>query len=128
LGLYRHENAAAWFIATDSGASPLGLELAVALADRAVVSTGAMNPGILDTLAEALFQSGNRLGALLTIDEAIRLMPNEVYFIEQRRRFTGERPADDRPPPPGSKAEGENPFDQDLEMQPIDSDAPFLTI
>jgi membrane associated rhomboid family serine protease len=127
-GLYRHENAAAWFIATDGGASPLGLELAVALADRAVVSTGGMHPGILDTLAEALFQSGNRLGALLTIDEAIRLMPNEVYFIEQRRRFTGERPADDRPPPPGSKIEGENPFDQDLEMQPIDSDAPFLTI
>jgi len=128
VNLYRHENAAAWFIATDGGASPLGLELAVALADRAVVSTGGMHPGILDTLAEALFQSGNRLGALLTIDEAIRLMPNEVYFTEQRRRFTGERPADDRPPPPGSGPDGEPPFDENFELQPIDSDAPYLTI
>jgi hypothetical protein len=128
VNLYRHENAAAWFIATGGGATPLGLELAVALADRAVVSTGGMHPGILDTLAEALFQSGNRLGALLTIDEAIRLMPNEVYFLEQRRRFTGERRADDRPPPPGSGPEGEPPFGEDFELQPIDSDAPFLTI
>jgi membrane associated rhomboid family serine protease len=128
VNLYRHENAAAWFIATDGGASPLGLELAVALADRAVVSTGGMHPGILDTLAEALFQSGNLLGALLTIDEAIRLMPNEVYFMEQRRRFTGERPADDRPPPPGSGPDGEPPFDENFEIQPIDPDAPLLTI
>jgi membrane associated rhomboid family serine protease len=128
VNLYRHENAAAWFIATDGGASPLGLEFAVALADRAVVSTGGMHPGILDTLAEALFQSGNRLGALLTIDEAIRLMPNEVYFIEQRRRFTGERAADDRPPPPGSEAEGAPPFDEEFEPLPIDPNAPILTI
>ena len=128
VNLYRHENAAAWFIATEGGASPLGLGLAVALADRAVVSTGRMHPGILDTLAEALFQSGNRLGALLTIDEAIRLMPNEVYFLEQRRRFTGERPANDRPPPPGSEAEGEVPFDEGLDSLPLDSDAPYLTI
>lgn len=128
VNLYRHENAAAWFIATEGGASSLGLELAVALADRAVVSTGGMHPGILDTLAEALFQSGNRLGALLTIDEAIRLMPNEVYFIEQRRRFTGERAAHDRPPPPGSEAEGAPRFDKDFELRPIDPGGPILTI
>lgn len=128
VNLYRHENAAAWFIATDGGASPLGLELAVALADRAVVSTRRMHPGILDTLAEALFQNGNHLGALLTIDEAIRLMPNEAYFMEQRRRFTGERPADDRPPPPGSEADGAPPFDEEFESGPIDPDAPYLTI
>jgi hypothetical protein len=126
--LYQHENSTAWFLATDGGASPFGLALAVALADRAVVSTGRMHPGILDTLAEALFQSGDRLGALLTIDEAIRLMPNESYFLEQRRRFAGERPAEDRPPPPGSQIEGEAPFDEDFEMIPIDTDAPFLTI
>ena len=83
---------------------------------------------MLDTLAEALYQSGNRLGALLTIDEAIRLMPNETYFIEQRRRFTGERPDDDRPSPPGSETEGEPPFDEDFELRPIDPDAPYLTI
>jgi membrane associated rhomboid family serine protease len=128
VNLYRHENAAAWFIATDGGASPLGLELAVALADRAVESTGRMHPGILDTLAEALFQTGNRIGALLTIDEAIRLMPNEDYFMEQRRRFTGERPADDRPPPPGSESNDAPPFDEEFELRPVDPKAPYLTI
>ncbi len=128
VNLYTHENAAAWFIATGGGASPRGLELAVALADRAVLSTGRMYPGILDTLAEALFQNGNRVGAILTIDEAIRLMPNEVYFIEQRRRFTGQRSADDRPPPPGRQTEGP-PFDGDgFEPRLIDPDAPYLTL
>jgi membrane associated rhomboid family serine protease len=126
--LYRHDNAAAWFIATDGGASPVGLELAVALADRAVESTGRLHPGILDTLAEAFFQTGNQLGALLTIDEAIRLMPGETYFMEQRRRFTGERLSEDRPPPPGSDVEGAPSFDQDPESRPIDPDAPRLTI
>jgi membrane associated rhomboid family serine protease len=128
VNLYRDENATAWFIATDGGASPLGLDLAVALAGRAVVSTGRMHPGILDTLAEALFQSGNRLGALLTIDEAIRLIPNEAYFIEQRRRFTGERPVDDRPPPPGSDSEGAPPFDEEFDSHPLDPAAPYFTI
>lgn len=128
VNLYRHENAAAWFIASGEGPSPLGLQLAVALADRAVTSTNHMHPGILDTLAEALFQQGDRMGALFAIDEAIRLMPNEPYFLEQRRRFTGERPADDRPPPPGSKAEGASPPDAVFESRPIDPYAPHLTI
>ncbi len=125
---YQHENTAAWLLATHDHASPFGLELAVALADRAVASTGRMHPGILDTLAEALFQSGNRLAAIFTIDEAIRLAPNETYFSEQRRRFTGERPVDDRPPPPGSRSEGLVPQGDELERLPIDPDAPFLTI
>ena len=103
LHLFRHDNAAAWLIATEGGATPQDLTLAVALADRAVENTGRQLPGLLDTLAEALFQSGDRLGALVTIDEAIRLDPRERYFIEQRRRFTGERAENDRPPPPGSE-------------------------
>lgn len=127
-GLYRHENVAAWVIATDGDASPRGLELAVALADRAVESTDRMFPGILDTLAEALFQSGNRLGALLTIDEAIRLMPREPYFFEQRRRFTGERAADDRPPPPGTRAGDAPRSDEELEERRFDPKVPTLTI
>jgi membrane associated rhomboid family serine protease len=126
--LSQHDNAAAWFIATEGGASPGGLELAVALADRAVESTGRVHPGFLDTLAEALFQTGNRLGALLTIDEAIRLMPDESYFLEQRRRFTGERLPDDRPPPPGSIEESVPSFGEDYETIPIDPVAPQLTI
>jgi hypothetical protein len=125
--LYLHENAAAWLIATDGQATPEGLELAIALADRAVASTERLHPGVLDTLAEALFQSGNRLGAILTIDEAIRLVPEEPYFHEQRRRFTGERAADDRPPPPGEVPPGETPDDEDADPFPIDPEAPSIT-
>ena len=36
-------------------------------------------------------------GAVATIDEAIAHDPDERYYREQRRRFTGERPAEDRP-------------------------------
>jgi hypothetical protein len=128
VDLYPHENAAAWFIATEGGASPAALEYAVALADRAVASTQRMHPDLLDTLAEALFQRGDRLAALLTIDEAIRLVPNEPYFIEQRRRFTGERAEDDRPPPPGSTPGDRPGKDADLLPHPIDPNAPRMTI
>ncbi|MEO1935916.1 MAG: rhomboid family intramembrane serine protease, partial [Myxococcales bacterium] len=128
LDLYPHENAAAWFIATGGGASSAALEYAVALADRAVASTQRMHPDILDTLAEALFQRGDRVGALLTIEEAIRLVPSEPYFIEQRRRFTGERAEDDRPPPPGSAPQDQSVDGDDLLPHPIDLNAPRMTI
>ncbi len=128
LHLYPHENAAAWFIATEEPPSESALELAIALADRAVATTARLHPGVLDTLAEALFQSGDRLGAILTIDEAIHLVPWEPYFIEQRRRFTGERSASDRPPPPGSERTAPDPFFGEDESSPFDPDAPRLTI
>jgi membrane associated rhomboid family serine protease len=124
--LYRHDNAAAWLIATGEGASPLGLDLAVALADRAVSNTGRVLPGILDTLAEALFQRGDRLAAVLTIEEAIRLDPREPYYQEQRRRFTGDRDPDDRPPPPG-EGSGREPWDPGPDRLPIDPHAPRVT-
>lgn len=126
--LYRHDNAAAWLIATEGDASDQGLEMAVALADRAVETTGRIHPGVLDTLAETLFQSGDRLGALLTIEEAIRLQPTDPYFFEQRRRFTGERASEDRPPPPGSPAEDDRSFDDDFEGLPVQLDSPRVTI
>ncbi len=126
--LYPHENAAAWFIATEGQPSEQGLELAIALADRAVATTERLHPGVLDTLAEALFQSGDPVGAILTIDEAIQLVPNESYFIEQRRRFTGERDAADRPPQPGSEGSNAAPFFGGDDSAPLDPDAPRLTI
>lgn len=126
--LILHENAAAWLLATEDATSERGLELAIALADRAVASTERLQPDVLDTLAEALFQSGDRIGAILTIDEAIQLVPYERYFIEQRRRFTGERREDDRPAPPGGE-ESEGPhFWEPDESSPFDPDAPRLTI
>ena len=58
------------------------------------------DPVILDTLAEVLFTAGDRSGAIQVIDEALVLTAGERYFREQRRRFTGDRAADDRPAPP----------------------------
>jgi len=124
-----YENAAAWLIATEGGASEQGLEVAVALADRAVASTRRRNPNVLDTLAEALFQTGDQLGAVLTIEEAIRLQPREPYFFEQWRRFTGDRDPNDRPPPPpGLGVPGESPPGDDFEPRSIDPDEPRMTI
>ena len=60
-----------------------------------------MNPHLLDTLAESLFQRGDVEASIYAIDAAIALVPDEPYFREQRRRFTGERAIDDRPPEPG---------------------------
>jgi membrane associated rhomboid family serine protease len=123
----QHDNAVAWFIATEGEPSPGGLDLAVALADRAVDATGRRDANLLDTLAEALFRAGDRLAALLTIDEAIRLAPAEPYFREQRRRYTGERNADDRPDPPGSQGRGD-PESFDDERRLIDPAVPAITI
>ncbi|MCA9504611.1 MAG: rhomboid family intramembrane serine protease [Myxococcota bacterium] len=122
LYLNVHENAAAWFIATEGEATPEALDLAIALADRAVTSTQRLHPGHLDTLAEALFQSGDALGAVLTIEEAMRLAPFEPYYFEQRRRFLGERHPDDRPPPPGTRAPDED------DGLPIDPNAPRVVV
>ena len=55
---------------------------------------------ILDTLAEVQFLLGATGQAVATIDEAIEQAPNVPYYREQRRRFTGERAADDRPEDP----------------------------
>ncbi|MCR9094125.1 MAG: rhomboid family intramembrane serine protease [bacterium] len=96
-----YDNAAAWLISISGEASPESLDLAVALAERAVGDTAGLNPSVLDTLAEALFQRGDLEASLFTIDAAIALAPNEPYFREQRRRFTGERDPGDRPPEPG---------------------------
>jgi len=95
-----HDNQVAWLIATETAASDLGLQVAVLLAERAVEGSGRTDPDFLDTLAEVLFAAGDIAGALATIDEAILISAGERYFWEQRRRFTGERAADDRPEPP----------------------------
>lgn len=94
-------NNYAWMIATGEGVDAEERTLAVELARRAVEKTEHRDPNILDTLAEALFQAGRPEEAVEVIDEAIALAPEERYFREQRRRFTGERPPDDRPEPPG---------------------------
>jgi rhomboid protease GluP len=100
-------NDPAWGIATSRHPSAAALGVAERLALRAVELSGRRHPNILDTLAEVYFAEGKRDLAVTTIDEAIALAPDEPYFAEQRRRFTGERAAEDRPPPPATDDSGE---------------------
>jgi len=93
-------NDLAWRMATESRPGPAELDAALALAERAVRETERTNPDLLDTLAEVLFIRGDTQSALIIIDEAISLTGSDTYFLEQRRRFTGERAFDDRPDPP----------------------------
>lgn len=93
-------NNEAWGLAIVPEQDPGILQVARRLAEAAVERTGRENPNLLDTLAEVYFQQGDRERAISTIDEAIALAPDEPYFEEQRRRFAGERAADDRPDPP----------------------------
>lgn len=97
-------NNVAWRIATERPVTPDQLEVALEMAERAVDETQRSAPDILDTLAEIQWKAGRRDRAVHTIDEAIALAPQEPYFREQRRRFTGERAADDRPEPPDEDA------------------------
>jgi membrane associated rhomboid family serine protease len=93
-------NDSAWMIAISQEPSRELKEAALLLAQRAVAETERLNPNVLDTLAEVQFILGWREEAIRTIDEAIARAPDESYFREQRRRFTGERDADDRPAAP----------------------------
>jgi tetratricopeptide (TPR) repeat protein len=93
-------NNAAWFIAIGKEVTEAQLEAALKLAERAVDETGGEHATMIDTLAELQFQLGHSEAAVVTIDRAIALEPEESYYREQRRRFTGERPAHDRPPDP----------------------------
>lgn len=93
-------NDAAWLIATGSAPTHKALLDARELAQRAVDATDRMDPNLLDTLAEVEFRNGHADAAVDAIDEAIRLAPDVPYFREQKRRFIGDRAADDRPEPP----------------------------
>lgn len=97
-------NNTAWTLATEGDPPADQLLVAERLAERAVRETGRADPNILDTLAEVRFQRGDAEGAVETIDEAIALAPSVRYFREQRKRFTGERAAGDRPAPPDDDA------------------------
>ncbi len=106
-------NDQAWMIAISPNSTREEFEAALQLAERAVVETERSIPGILDTLAEVQYQLGWNDQAIATIDEAIAQAPGVSYYVEQRRRFSGERDEDDRPadplpwalPPPAPAAE-----------------------
>ncbi len=96
----RYDNEAAWRMLTESKPSETGVEVAVVLALRAAQRSHWSDPNVLDTLAESLFASGDRAGALEVIYEAIILSRGHRYFMEQRDRFLGRRDPEDRPEPP----------------------------
>jgi rhomboid protease GluP len=104
-------NNTAWMIATDEQSSRELLEAALELAERAAADTDHSAAHILDTLAEVHFQLGHRAEAVAAIDQAILREPGDDYYREQRRRFLGERDAEDRPeyvppePPPEGRPE-----------------------
>ena len=125
-----HDNQVAWLLATEVEPSRVRLQAAEALAQRAVERSGRGDPDLLDTLAEVRFAAGNIAGALAIIDEAIDLARGEVYFQEQRRRFTGERAADDRPAPPQLpwSLRARMPGGSDRDSPLIDPYAPGITI
>jgi len=128
-------NNTAWLLATSRSPTPAQLDVAVRLAERAVEETGRTDPNVLDTLAEAQFMAGQVEEALDTIDEAIELAPQEPYFVEQRRRFTGERASDDRPPPPSEtprvrpeRPREPSPDEPDLGPDEGDEENPVISI
>jgi len=118
-------NNVAWGIATSKSPSKAALATAAELAETAVSLTGRHEPTILDTLAEVYFQQGRREEALATIDAAIALAPGEAYYEEQRRRFAGERAADDRPEaPPETQPPAPHERERDEGLAPGEADLP----
>ena len=96
-------NNVAWFIALDEDATSAQLDAALELARQAVSETHGRETTMLDTLAEVQFRLGRSEEAVFTIDRAIAGETDAChlrYYLEQRRRFTGEREADDRPEDP----------------------------
>ena len=120
-------NNEAWMIATARDPAPALVEVALRLAERAAAGTARRDPNILDTLAEVLFVSGRPDEAVAVIDEAIALAPEVPYFREQRRRFTGERDADDRPEPPDQPWAPE-PAPPDRPPAPSEDDPPGIRV
>ena len=85
-------NEAAWLAAR----CRRGLEAGQALAERAVELDPKLDPAI-DTLAEVLFQRGQREAAIEWIDKAIALNPRQAYYKRQKERFINGDPGSDPP-------------------------------
>jgi membrane associated rhomboid family serine protease len=117
-------NDAAWLIAISAEPPRELMESALLLAQQAADKTDYEDPNVLDTLAEVQFGLGWPARAIETIDQAIARAPDVDYFREQRRRFTGERDAADRPDPPRLPWLVSPP----TEEPPVSFDEPGLTV
>lgn len=86
-------NNLAWLYATADDQTVRDESMALTLALEAARRDP--QPHVLDTLAEAYFVNGNRQKALETIDVAISLRPQDLWYYEkQRRKFEGREEAD----------------------------------
>ncbi len=85
-------NSAAWL----SACCRRNLDGALAHAQRAV-ELAPDNAGHLDTLAEVLFQRGEKDKAIATQKRVIELDPKKPYFRKQLRRLEAGDPSADRP-------------------------------
>ena len=85
-------NGAAWLMAC----CRKNLDRAVAHAEKAV-SLNTESPGYRDTLAEALFQKGDKAKALESIRKAVEMDPKRVYYRRQMARIEAGNPAAPRP-------------------------------
>jgi Flp pilus assembly protein TadD len=68
-------NEYAWALVSAEPAELRNPAQAVVYVRRAIDRAGAPNPVYLHTLGTAQFQSGDRGGAVQTLEEALRLMP-----------------------------------------------------
>jgi uncharacterized Ntn-hydrolase superfamily protein len=78
-------NALAWYCAT----SDMYLEESLQAAQRAA-ELEPDNSGTLDTLAEVLFRLGRKKDAIVAIDRALAIDPDDEYLQGQKKRFEEE--------------------------------------
>jgi tetratricopeptide (TPR) repeat protein len=72
------------------------LDRAIVHAEKAV-SLNLESPGYRDTLAEALFQKGDKAKATQAIQKAVDMDPKRVYYRRQLERISAGNPAAPRP-------------------------------
>ncbi len=85
-------NGAAWMMAC----CRRDLDRAVVHARKAI-EINPESPGYRDTLAEALFQKGEKAAALEEIRKAVAMDPRRVYYRKQLARIEAGQPASQRP-------------------------------
>jgi len=118
-------NSAAWFMVTVEDEAERKPKRAVELARRAVDLTDESSAAMLDTLAEALHQTGDLEGAVKRAEAAAKLDPRPE-ILQRAERFRRElEECRARPPEPEAADAGEPvekgaPAKEPVEMVPVD--------
>jgi thiol-disulfide isomerase/thioredoxin/tetratricopeptide (TPR) repeat protein len=86
----------AWTILTDPRIKNRDTKLALGLAKRAVDATESKEASVLDTYARALYETGDKTGAIAQQKKAIELVEDEDAKVEMKAalaRYEGKTPA-----------------------------------